>query len=220
MPTLRPARKGDRAAEPEVPGAPKLPDVEIEDLAGLLEEAEQDIDAVTTFDRQEPAAELGRPPEEPPRHLPTIGKFGPYDIVGRLAIGGMAEILLAREDAEGAGSRYLVVKRILPEYEREPAFVEMFLDEARVMMRLKHPNVCHVYKFGQQDGTHFIAMEWVHGASLGKLIRRARKTGGVPSPSRARSSRRSPRRSITRTWRRTTTAGRSASSTATSRPTT
>ncbi len=182
MPTLRPARKGERSVEPEVPGAPRLPDVEIEDLAGLLEEAEQDIDAVTTFDRQEPAAELGRPPEEPPRHLPTIGKFGPYDIVGRLAIGGMAEILLAREDAEGAGSRYLVVKRILPEYEREPAFVEMFLDEARVMMRLKHPNVCHVYKFGQQDGTHFIAMEWVHGASLGKLIRRARKTGGVPLP--------------------------------------
>ncbi|MBZ0119746.1 MAG: serine/threonine protein kinase, partial [Sandaracinaceae bacterium] len=92
----------------------------------------------------------------------------------------MAEILLAREESEGAGARYLVVKRILPEFERDASFVDMFLDEARVMMRLKHPNVCHVYKFGQQDGTHFIAMEYVEGASLGKLIRRARKAGGVP----------------------------------------
>ncbi len=183
VPTLRPARLAERTTEPDVPGAAKLPDVEIDELEGLLEEAENQLDEVTTFDRQQQGViDAGRPPEEPPRTLPTIGRFGSYDIVGRLALGGMAEILLAREEAEGAGSRYLVVKRILPEYEREPAFVEMFLDEARVMMRLKHPNVCHVYKFGQQDGTHFIAMEWVHGASLGKLIRRARKTGGIPIP--------------------------------------
>jgi serine/threonine-protein kinase len=58
----------------------------------------------------------------------------------------------------------------------------MFLDEARVMMRLKHPNVCHVYKFGKEDGNHYIAMEWVNGASLGKVIRRARKAGGLPLP--------------------------------------
>ena len=153
---------------------------DLEAMDRLLQEAEMGISAVEQLDDKK--LETGRPPEEPPRRLPTIGRFGPYDIVGRLALGGMAEILLAREESEGAGGRYLVVKRILAEFEKEEAFVEMFLDEARVMMRLRHPNVCHVYKFGQQDGNHFIAMEWVSGASLGKLIRRARKSGGVPAP--------------------------------------
>ncbi|HEY8431255.1 MAG TPA: protein kinase, partial [Sandaracinaceae bacterium] len=183
-PTLRPARLAERETQPDLPGAPRVPaELAFEEFDGLVDEAEppssQDVTAIAR-PSERPVPAVGRPPDEPPRYLPTIGRFGPYEIVGRLAIGGMAEILLAREDAEGAGSRHLVVKRILPEYEREPAFVEMFLDEARVMMRLKHPNVCHVYKFGQQDGTHFIAMEWVHGASLGKLIRRARKMGGIP----------------------------------------
>ncbi len=185
VPTLRPARRDDRDAD--VPAAPGLPDVDIGALDELFELREhllpEDVVAEDAAPprRSAPVA-LGRPPEEPPRRLPTIGRFGPYDIVGRLALGGMAEILLAREEAEGAGSRYLVVKRILPEYERDPSFVEMFLDEARVMMRLKHPNVCHVYKFGSEDGNHFIAMEWVNGASLGKVIRRARKAGGLPLP--------------------------------------
>jgi len=148
------------------------------DLDALIADAEKALDDVIVPDADR--VPTGRPPEEPPRKLPTIGSFGDYAIVGRLALGGMAEILLAREETENAGGRYVVVKRILPEYEKDASFTEMFLDEARVMMRLKHPNVTHVYKFGQVDGTHYIAMEYVNGASLGKLIRKARKTGGVP----------------------------------------
>ncbi|HJL17999.1 MAG TPA: protein kinase [Sandaracinaceae bacterium LLY-WYZ-13_1] len=189
-PTLRPKALKDKDADAaDVPDPPPMPTEalsldDLEEVEGLIDDAEQGLGDVERFEKQQdppPAAlESGRPPDAPPRQLPTIGTFGPYAIVGRLALGGMAEILLAREESEGAGSRYLVVKRILAEYEKDDAFVEMFLDEARVMMRLKHPNVVHVYKFGQQEGTHFIAMEWVHGASLGKLIRRSRKTGGVP----------------------------------------
>ncbi len=122
------------------------------------------------------------PSDRPSVHLPTIGRFGPYEIAGRLALGGMAEILLARESIEGAGSRYLVVKRILQQYENEPDFVDMFFDEARVGIRVTHPNICHIYKFGQQDGTPYIALEWVNGEALGRLIRRAREHGGIPIP--------------------------------------
>lgn len=176
MPTLRPARRDGGTADVDAPSPPGVPDIDLEALDAVFELREMDVNM------EEPATPNERPVpvNQPPRRLPTIGRFGPYDIVGRLALGGMAEILLAREEAEGAGARYLVVKRILPEYERDPAFVEMFLDEARVMMRLKHPNVCHVYKFGREDATCFIAMEWVQGASLGKLIRQARKAGGIP----------------------------------------
>src|SRR5690606_9084526 len=144
----------------------------------LIDEAEAGLARVESArETPDPAS---RERAAPPRALPTIGQFGPYAIVGRLALGGMAEILLAREDSAEAGSRLLVVKRILAEYGGDKAFVDMFLDEARVMMRLHHPNVCHVYKFGQQDGAHFIAMEWVDGKSLGKLIRKSRQTGGIP----------------------------------------
>ncbi len=185
-PTLRPGRQGGgdgaaRPAEDELLDDAKTiatasPLDELDELEVLIGEAEKDMSQVA------PVLESGRPPENPPRQLPAIGHFGDYAIVGRLALGGMAEILLAREEAIGAGSRYLVVKRILPEYEQDEAFVQMFLDEARVMMRLKHPNVVHVYKFGKEDHTHYIAMEWVNGVSLGKLIRRARQTGGIPIP--------------------------------------
>ena len=175
-----PVRAGVDSSEMDAPATQALSLEDIEDIGSLLDEAESGIEQVVTHDPDRQVVQTGRPPDEPTRKLPTIGRFGPYAIVGRLALGGMAEILLAREESVGAGGRYLVVKRILTEYENDAAFTEMFLDEARVMMRLKHPNVTHVYKFGQQDGTHFIAMEYVAGASLGKLIRKARKFGGIP----------------------------------------
>ncbi|MCA9608130.1 MAG: serine/threonine protein kinase [Myxococcales bacterium] len=193
--TLRPRVRAETADLPaRAPSQPGLSEddlktealnlEDLEDLGSLLDDAEAGIDQIVAFESQQPAAQeplpSARPPDEPTRKLPTIGMFGPYAIVGRLALGGMAEILLAREESEGAGGRYLVVKRILAEYEKDASFVEMFLDEARVMMRLAHPNVTHVYRFGRQDGTHYIAMEYVAGASFGKLIRKARKSGGVP----------------------------------------
>ncbi|MBX3270335.1 MAG: serine/threonine protein kinase [Sandaracinaceae bacterium] len=166
----------------DMPATQALSFDELEDIGSLLDDAEAGIEQIVSLESANREKLLStRPPDEPPtRRLPTIGMFGQYAIVGRLALGGMAEILLAREESEGAGGRYLVVKRILAEYEKEPAFVEMFLDEARVMMRLAHPNVTHVYRFGKQDDTHFIAMEYVDGASFGKVIRKARQSGGVP----------------------------------------
>lgn len=117
----------------------------------------------------------------PTRDLPTIGHFGPYDIVGRLAMGGMAEILLAKEPISDGQSRFVVIKRVLPQLEGEASFIAMFEQEARIGARLNHPNLCHIYDFGQISGQHYIAMEWVNGVSFGKFIRHARdKAGGVP----------------------------------------
>ncbi|NOY89865.1 MAG: serine/threonine protein kinase, partial [Deltaproteobacteria bacterium] len=112
--------------------------------------------------------------------LPILD-FGRYQILGRLAVGGMAEIYLAREPLPTGGERHIVLKRVLPHAADDPRFAEMFLDEARVAMRLSHPGICHVYEFGEQGGTYYLAMEWVNGVSLGKLIRRAREHGGIPT---------------------------------------
>ena len=115
--------------------------------------------------------------------LPPVGRFGRYDLLGRLAYGGMAEIFLARERSEHAGSgRFVVVKRVLPHVAEEPHFVEMFVDEARLAMNLAHPNICHTYAFGQEEGAYYLSMEWVNGQPLSKLIRRSRDEGGVAIP--------------------------------------
>jgi serine/threonine-protein kinase len=106
-------------------------------------------------------------------------RFGRYQLLGRIAKGGMAEIFLARETARGV-SRHVVIKRVIQRVAADPTFIRMFLDEARLVMRLNHPNVCHIYEFGQLDGSYFIAMEHVHGMSLAQLVRRARVWGGVP----------------------------------------
>jgi serine/threonine-protein kinase len=114
--------------------------------------------------------------------LPVLGKFAGYDILGRLALGGMAEILLARHANTDGDHRYLVVKRILPHFEQDNDFVQMFLDEAKIGMQLKHPNICQFHQFGADEGSHFIVMEWINGMPLGRMIRKARKSGGVGLP--------------------------------------
>ncbi|MCZ6807545.1 MAG: serine/threonine protein kinase [Deltaproteobacteria bacterium] len=119
---------------------------------------------------------------KPPVDLPVLGQFAGYDVLGRLALGGMAEILLVRHTDTDGATRFLVVKRILPHFEQDNDFVQMFLDEARIGMQLKHPNICQFHQFGADEGSHFIVMEWVNGMPLGRLIRKARKQGGVGLP--------------------------------------
>lgn len=96
----------------------------------------------------------------------------------------MAEIFLAREreNIAGAGHRHLVIKRVLSHVVDDPTFQDMFFDEARLAMRLQHPAIVHIYEFGEEAGSTYLAMEWVDGIALGKLIRRARDVGGIPAP--------------------------------------
>jgi serine/threonine-protein kinase len=94
----------------------------------------------------------------------------------------MAEILLTRHANTDGDHRFMVVKRILPHFEQDNDFVQMFLDEARIGMQLKHPNIIQFHQFGADEGSHFIVMEWVNGVPLGRMIRKARKSGGVGLP--------------------------------------
>jgi serine/threonine protein kinase len=119
---------------------------------------------------------------KPPVDLPVLGQFAGYDVLGRLALGGMAEILLTRHANTDGDHRFMVVKRILPHFEQDNDFVQMFLDEARIGMQLKHPNIIQFHQFGADEGSHFIVMEWVNGVPLGRMIRKARKSGGVGLP--------------------------------------
>ncbi|MEO0322056.1 MAG: protein kinase, partial [Myxococcota bacterium] len=104
--------------------------------------------------------------------LTPVGRIGRYDILGRLATGGMAEIFLARESGPRQASRTLVVKRILPHVAEDPDYVESFVAEARLSLRLSHPNICGVVEFGEEAGRYFLAMEYVRGVSLHARIER------------------------------------------------
>ena len=72
--------------------------------------------------------------------------FGKYTLLARLAMGGMAEIFLARLAGAGGFEKLFVIKRILPQYASDPHFVTMFLEEACITACITHPNVCHVFR--------------------------------------------------------------------------
>ena len=93
-------------------------------------------------------------------------RFGKYTLVAKLATGGMAEIFLARLAGHGGFEKLVCIKRILPHLAKDPQFVAMFLDEARVAARISHPNVCQVFELGEQEGAYYIAMEYLEGVPL------------------------------------------------------
>ncbi|MBW2704197.1 MAG: serine/threonine protein kinase [Deltaproteobacteria bacterium] len=99
-----------------------------------------------------------------------LEQVGRYQLLARLATGGMAEIHLARQTGIGGFEKIVVVKRILPHLAGEKDFVEMFLDEAIIAARLNHPNVVQIYDLGESDGSYYIAMEYLEGESLGHLV--------------------------------------------------
>ena len=100
--------------------------------------------------------------------------FGKYQLIARLATGGMAEIFLARQMGIAGFEKLLVVKRILPHLAREKAFIQMFLDEARIAARLNHPNIVQIYDLGRVRDQYFIAMEYLEGESLASVMRHLR----------------------------------------------
>ncbi len=103
--------------------------------------------------------------------------IGRYELLTRLATGGMAELFLARERGLAGLERMVVVKRILPHLADQPSFVEMFLREARIVARLSHPNVVQIYELGQQERSYHIAMEYIHGSTVREMLLLSQQEG-------------------------------------------
>ncbi|QSQ27908.1 protein kinase [Pyxidicoccus parkwayensis] len=106
-------------------------------------------------------------------------QLGKYQLVRKLASGGMAEVFLAKAAGPMGFEKTLVLKRILPHLAEDPAFVEMFLGEAKLAAQLEHPNVVQIFDFGEAEGSFFLAMELIDGPTLRKLVKRAQE---VPLP--------------------------------------
>jgi eukaryotic-like serine/threonine-protein kinase len=107
----------------------------------------------------------------------TLGK---YRLIAELGHGGMAEVFLSVVRGPAGFNKLVVIKQIRPQLAEDPEFLGMFLDEARLAARLSHPNVVQTNEVGQEGERYFIAMEYLEGQPLNRVIHRLQKSGGLP----------------------------------------
>lgn len=112
----------------------------------------------------------------------TVRRFGRYLELRSLAAGGMGEIVLAELTGLSGFSKRVAVKRIRTTLARDPAYVELFLNEARLGSFLNHPNIVHIFDVGQEGDELWLVMEYVEGVDLKRLARRARRAGQPLGP--------------------------------------
>ena len=113
-------------------------------------------------------------------HPRTVGR---YVLYGELASGGMATVHFGRLSGPVGFSRTVAIKRLHPQYAKDPEFVTMFLDEARLCGRIRHPNVVPTLDVVATEGEIFIVMEYVAGEALSKLMKTAQQRQ-IPIPAR------------------------------------
>ena len=115
-----------------------------------------------------------------------MSKFGQYQLLERVAVGGMGEVYRARSLGEEGFEKPVAIKRILPSYASDVRFVEMLVTEARIHAPLSHRNIVQIHDLGiSEDHEYFIVLEFVDGHDLGALLSRLaeRRLRGI-GPSR------------------------------------
>jgi serine/threonine protein kinase len=129
---------------------------------------------------------MSRPEErddDPAAVEPGRGRsVGKYQLLAVLGRGGMADVFLALSRGPMGFSKLVVLKRLRRALADDKGFRDMFLDEARLAARLNHPNVVQTHEVGEHDGIYFIAMEYLEGQSLNKIIRELSKRGETLPP--------------------------------------
>jgi len=111
---------------------------------------------------------------------PEVSTIGKYQLIANLGHGGMADVYLAVVHGPVGFNKLTVIKRLRPSLADEPEFLSMFLDEARLAARLNHPNVVQTNEVAEVDGIYFIAMEYLDGQPLNRILHRAVKAGDLP----------------------------------------
>ena len=99
-----------------------------------------------------------------------------FELVAELASGGMATVFLARLSGVAGFQRLVAIKRLHPHLAKEPDFIEMFLDEARLAARIHHPNVVPIQEVGESKAGYYLVMDYVEGDTLARLLARAAQT--------------------------------------------
>lgn len=115
--------------------------------------------------------------------MPTaLVRLGKYELLTRLAVGGMAELFVARTLAQHGFEKLVALKRILASHADDEQFIRMLLAEARLAATLHHPNIAQVYDVGDDSGTYFFTMEYVVGQDLRQIVRAIQAKGEWLAP--------------------------------------
>jgi serine/threonine protein kinase len=172
-----------RAAEAQAPN----PEARTLDLAAIADEAlghGPPVPATPKPAAGEAADPRGReaaPQDAAPvpatESVPGEGEYGPYRLLARVAVGGMAEVFKAKRSGVEGFEKVVAVKRILPHLSDNKEFVDMFVDEAKMVAGLTHPNIVQIFDLGRIEKSYYIAMEYVQGRDLRSILRRARERG-------------------------------------------
>jgi serine/threonine protein kinase len=107
--------------------------------------------------------------------------LGRYELLMPIAAGGMAMVWAARLKGTRGFQKIVAVKTMLPKLSEDDLFEKMFLDEASLASKVRHPNAVEILDLGEQDGVLFLAMEWIDGVPLNQLMKAAKHKGGVPT---------------------------------------
>jgi serine/threonine protein kinase len=99
-------------------------------------------------------------------------EFGPYVLIDQIAVGGMAEIYLAKTRGFAGFEKYLALKVIHPNYANDEQFVQMLIDEAKISVGLNHANIAQIFDLGRHGDTYYISMEYIDGFDLFRIMRR------------------------------------------------
>ena len=105
-------------------------------------------------------------------HLKLPLQFGPYQLLERVSVGGMAEVYKAKEYGVEGFERTVAVKRILPHVAEDEEFIAMFKDEAKIAVQLSHGNIAQIYNLGNHEDSFYIALEYVAGRDLRTIFQR------------------------------------------------
>ena len=108
--------------------------------------------------------------------------IGGYEIVRHVTSGGMASLYLGRRRGVAGFQKLVAIKVVHPHLAKEKRFIGMFLDEARLMARIQHPNVVHIEELTEDKGTYLMVMEYVHGCALYDLLKRLAQRGRSLNP--------------------------------------
>ena len=103
--------------------------------------------------------------------------FGRYILLERIAIGGMAEIFRAKAPGLGGFEKILAIKRLHPRYSQDADFIEMLIDEARITVELSHSNIGQIFDLGKVEDHYFIAMEFIDGRDLYRVMKKLKDRG-------------------------------------------
>lgn len=172
----------------QIPSKPKktaqIPKPEEKEIPKKIEEVV--ISKVEEKAEEKPPVVIKEKIEEK-EEIPVVSekeeRFGNYILIEKLGTGGMAEIYKAKMEGVEGFQKLVAIKKILPQFSHNKDFTTMFIDEAKVAAQLSHRNIVHIYDLGKIENSYFIAMEYMEGTDLRKVIHEAKeKNEKIPIP--------------------------------------